>query len=514
MNKNAIVIGAGPGGLATAMLLASAGVRVRIFERLPHAGGRTSSLEAQGFRFDLGPTFFLYPQVLEEIYRACGRELRKEVEMVRLDPQYRIQFGQGGELDCTSNVERMTAEIARLCPGDAPGFARFVEDNRRKFSLFKPCIEHAFLGLRDVVNMRMLKLLPEIKPQLSVEKYLRQYFQDERVRLAFSFQSKYLGMSPFQCPSLFSILSFLEYEYGVFHPIGGCSAITRSMLQICEDLGVEISLGEPVREVLFAGRRATGVRTDSGSHFADAVVINADFARAMERLIPDSLRKRWSNRKLTQKKFSCSTFMLYLGVDGRDELPHHTIRISSDYHKNLGDIESGHILSDDPSIYIQNASVTDPTLAPKGQSTLYILAPVTHQHENVDWNRERDRFRSVVLQQAKNAGFANLENRIRYERIITPADWDQRYEIYKGATFNLSHTLGQLLHLRPRNRFEDFDGVYLTGGGTHPGSGLPVIFESARITSKLLLEEFGVPLQNVKLAETGLPLSPASSLCP
>ena len=511
MNKNAVVIGAGPGGLATAMLLASAGVRVRIFERLPHAGGRTSSLEAQGFRFDLGPTFFLYPQALEQIYRACGRELRKEVEMVRLDPQYRIQFGAGGELNCTSNVDRMTAEIARLCPTDAPGFARFLQNNRRKFSLFKPCIEHAFFSLRDIVNMRMLKLLPEIKPHLSVESYLRKYFQDERVRLAFSFQSKYLGMSPFQCPSLFSILSFLEYEYGVFHPIGGCGAITRSMLQICEDLGVEISLGEPVREVLFAGRRATGVRTDSGSHFADAVVINADFARAMERLVPDHLRKRWSNRKLAQKKFSCSTFMLYLGVDGRDELPHHTVYIASDYQKNLSDIETRHVLGDDPSIYIQNASVTDPTLAPKGQSTLYILAPVTHQHENVDWNRERERFRSVVLRQAEKAGFKNLEKRIRYERIITPADWDQRYEIYKGATFNLSHTLSQLLHLRPRNRFEDVDGVYLTGGGTHPGSGLPVIFESARITSKLLLDDLGVQNREPRIAQSTLPLSPASA---
>lgn len=492
MSKEAIIIGAGPGGLAAAMLLAAAGVKVRIFERLPHVGGRTSTLEAQDFKFDLGPTFFLYPKVLDEIYQAAGHDLSREIEMKRLDPQYRILFGRGGKLDCTPDLAKMEREIQQLSPADAGGFAKFMDENRRKFTLFRPCIEHAFLSLRDVINTRMLKLLPMMRPHLSVEAYLRRYFQDPRVRLAFSFQSKYLGMSPFQCPSLFSILSFLEYEYGVFHPIGGCGAITQSMARIAEGMGVEIALNEPVREVLFRGRRAIGVRTDSGAHHADAVVVNADFARAMERLIPDAMRRRWTNKKIQTKKFSCSTFMMYLGLDGRDSSPHHTIYIAGDYEGNLKDIEERHVLSSDPSIYIQNASVTDPTLAPAGQSTLYLLAPVTHQHPNVDWNRESIRFRALMLKQAAKAGFPGIEKRIRYERVITPMDWDQRYEIHRGATFNLSHSLGQLLHLRPKNRFEDVDGVYLVGGGTHPGSGLPVIFESARITSKLLLEDLGL----------------------
>lgn len=492
MTKQAIIVGAGPGGLASAILLAAAGVKVRIFERLPHAGGRTSSITAQNFRFDLGPTFFLYPRVLEEIYNSAGYKLSEQVELKRLDPQYRILFGAGGEMNCTPDVERMEREIARVNPADAPGFRKFIDDNRRKFSLFRPCIEHAFLGLRDVINTRMLKLLPQIKPHLSVETYLRQYFQDPRVRLAFSFQSKYLGMSPFQCPSLFSILSFLEYEYGVFHPMGGCASITESMAKIATELGVEISLNEPVQEILFNGRKAVGVRTSSGTTLADAVIINADFARAMERLVPNHLRCRWSNQKLAKKQYSCSTFMMYLGLDGRDDISHHNVYISADYEKNLADIETRHVLSEDPSIYIQNASVTDPTVAPKGQSALYLLAPVTHQHPNVDWNRERERFRSILLRQAKKVGVQDLEKRIRYERVITPADWDQRYEIYRGATFNLSHNLSQLLHLRPRNRFEDVDGVYLVGGGTHPGSGLPVIFESARISSKLVLSDLGV----------------------
>ncbi len=299
-------------------------------------------------------------------------------------------------------------------------------------------------------------------------------------------------MSPFRCPSLFSILSFLEYEYGVFHPVGGCGAITTALARVARRIGVTIQLDEPVEEVVLEGRRTTGVRTAHGFYPADAVVLNADFARAMTRLFPNEKLRRWNRRKMARKKFSCSTFMLYLGIEGRYELPHHNIYISSDYVRNLDEIENRHVLSADPSFYIQNASVTDPTLAPKGMSTVYCLAPVTHQHPNVDWSRERKRFRALVLKQAAKAGFVDLERRIRFERILTPDDWDRQHEIHRGATFNLAHNLGQLLHLRPHNRFEDVDGVYLVGGGTHPGSGLPVIFESARISSRLLLEDLGV----------------------
>jgi phytoene desaturase len=213
----------------------------------------------------------------------------------------------------------------------------------------------------------------------------------------------------------------------------------------------------------------------------------------MSRLVPDRLRNRWTDGRIARKKFSCSTFMLYLGIDGLyEDVPHHSIYISRDYQRNLDEIENRHVLSEDPSFYVQNAGVTDPTLAPRGQSTLYVLVPVTHQHPNVDWNRERERYRAKALSRLAQVGIEDVERRIRYERIVTPADWDQEFEIHKGATFNLAHNLGQMLHLRPRNRFEDLDGVYLVGGGTHPGSGLPVIFQSALITSRLMLEDLGV----------------------
>jgi phytoene desaturase len=478
--------------LASAILLASAGLKVTVIERLAVVGGRTSAIESEGFKFDLGPTFFLFPRVLEEIFSAAGESLRREVELVRLDPQYRIIFGGGGALDATSDISRMERQIAAIAGGDAAGFRRFLDENRVKLQRMEPCLENAFLGWRDLINMRLLRMLPLLRPHQSVDTYLKRFFRDPRIRLAFSFQSKYLGMSPFRCPSLFSILSFIEYEFGVFHPVGGCSAVTAAMGRVAQRLGVEIRVDEPVEEILFQGRRAVGVRTAAGVQMASAIVMNADFARAMSRLVPDRLRRRWTDRKIARKKFSCSTFMMYLGVEGRFDLPHHNIHISADYARNLDEIENRHVLSDDPSFYVQNASVTDPTLAPRGMSTLYVLAPVTHQHPNVDWSRERERFRALMLRQIAKAGFTDVERRIRFERLITPVDWDRQYEIHRGATFNLSHTLDQMLHLRPRNRFEDLDGIYLVGGGTHPGSGLPVIFESARISTRLLLADLGL----------------------
>lgn len=487
------IIGAGPGGLATAILLSRAGLSVTVLERHDRVGGRTSTLTADGFQFDVGPTFFLYPRVLDDIYRSVGRSLWNEIEMVRLDPQYRLIFGSGGELNATPRIEQMEREIASICPADALHFRRFLADNREKLERFRPCLESPFLSWKDVFSPHMLRLLPLLRPWRSLDDELSSYFSDARLRLAFSFQSKYLGMSPFRCPSLFSILAYLEYESGVWHPTGGCGAVTANMAKLAAEMGVDIRLSEPVEEILFQGRRAVGVRTAKGQYAANSIVVNADFGQAMKKLVPDRLRNRWTDRKIAGKRFSCSTFMMYLGIEGRyDDIPHHNIYISADYSRNLDEIEVHHTLSEDPSFYVQNASVTDPTLAPRGMSTLYVLLPVTHQHPNVDWSEHTAGYRQVALKQLEKIGIRDVQPRIRYEKIITPQAWEQDFQIYRGATFNLSHNLNQMLHMRPRNRFEDLEGVYLVGGGTHPGSGLPVIFESARISSKLLMDDLGV----------------------
>lgn len=488
--RKVAVVGAGPGGLAAAILLAQSGVDVTVVEKRSHVGGRTSTIRQDGFKFDTGPTFFLYPRVLREIFCAAGFDLEEEIPMERLDPQYRLVYGSGGELLATPNVEKMQAEIAKLCPHDADGFLRFMNENRTKLEKFVPFLESPFESWKDLMHPDMLKLLPLLRPWRSLDTDLHSYFDDERIRLGFSFQSKYLGMSPFSCPSLFSILSFLEYEHGVFHPIGGCGSVTEAMARVARSLGVKILLDEPVEELLFEGRKAVGIRTNQRKLATDSVVINADFADAMKRMVPDRLRRKWTDKKIQKKKFSCSTFMMYMGIEGMyEDVSHHTIYLAKNYREGLRDIEENHRLSDDPSFYVQNACITDPTMAPDGMSTLYLLLPVTHDTGSVDWVKEKNRFRSLAIEQMEKIGITNVERRIRTEKILTPQDWNEDYGLYRGATFSMAHSLRQMLHMRPHNRFEDLDQVYLVGGGTHPGSGLPVIFESARITSRLLLED-------------------------
>ncbi|TWT73965.1 All-trans-zeta-carotene desaturase [Allorhodopirellula solitaria] len=493
--RKVVIVGAGPGGLAAAMQLAQAGCDVTVLERRDRVGGRTSAIEIDGFRFDCGPTFFLYPRVLAEIFQSTGRDLMEEVPMKRLEPQYRLTFGgpAGGVLDCTADMAEMDRQIAEFAPRDVGQLQRYMDDNRVKLAKFRPILESPFSSPLDLLRPSLLAAASKLHPLRSLGKELGRYFSDPRLVVAFAFQAKYLGMSPFNCPSLFSILSFLEYEYGVWHPIGGCARVSERMAEIARQMGVDIRLNEPVESIELEGKRVTALRCGENRYEADAFVVNADFADWMTKTVPNELRRRWTDEKIEKKKFSCSTFMLYLGIEGRyDDLPHHNIHISETYDRNLREIELDHVLSEDPSIYLQNACVTDPSLAPEGCSTLYVLVPVSHQTENIDWSTQADGFREKALDQLAAMGLDDIRDRIRVEHRITPDDWVSDYAIHRGATFNLAHNLGQMLHQRPQNRFDELDGVYLVGGGTHPGSGLPVIYESSRISSRLLLQDLGM----------------------
>ncbi|RJS94473.1 phytoene desaturase [Salinisphaera sp. Q1T1-3] len=501
--RRAVIIGAGPGGLATAMLLAAQGAEVTLLERENRVGGRTSSLVMDGFTFDLGPTFFLYPEILSEIFTACGRRFEDEVALVRLDPMYRLIFEAGGSILASHDVARLQAEVARFSARDAEQVPAFLAANRIKFDAFRPLLQRPFASLRDLSHPDVLKALPLMRPLSSVDTDLKRWFEHPQVRLAFSFQSKYLGMSPFKCPSLFTILSHVEHGYGVYHPIGGCGAISEAMARVARDMGVDIRLSEPVQRIEFEGRKAVGAITGQGFYPADAMVVNADFAGAMHKMVPDRLRRKWTDARIEKKQYSCSTCMLYLGIEGDyPELHHHTIHLSADYLDDIRAIEDQRAPKD-PTLYIQNASQTDPTLAPAGHSTIYMLAPVGNLGPDggpMDWTEMGPRYRDLMLNRLArllHIDRAVLDARIQTEHMITPADWATRYELYRGATFNLAHNIGQMLHWRPNNRFEDLDRVYLTGGGTHPGSGLPTIFESARIAARLIDDDLKLSRKGV-----------------
>ena len=489
--RHAVVIGAGPGGLASAMMLAGAGLKVTVYEKNDAVGGRTRVFTQDGYRFDVGATFFLYPDVLKRVFARCGLRLEDYIDLRRVDPQYRLVFDGGPEVLATYDIDRLEQEIAKLDPVDARELRKFLERGRKKLAAFKPVLERPFNGIKDFASLPILKALRWLKPFTSVNDDLATHFRDPRVRLAFSFQTKYLGMSPFRCPSLFTILALLEYEFGVWHPMGGCGSVSDAMGKAARDIGVTFKMGEPVTSIAFQGKRAVGVTSAGGFQSADAVVVNADFAGTIAKLVPDNLRKHWPDARIERAKYSCSTFMLYLGIEGRyDHLDHHTIFLSKDYEGNIREIEAG-LIPVDPSIYVQNPSATDPQFGDAAQSSIYVLVPVGNLASGTDWEHAGEAFKQRIIARLEALGLTDLGKRIRFSRVTTPKDW-QDGGLRHGATFNLSHGLDQMLLFRPRNRFSELDGLYLVGGGTHPGSGLPVIYEGARISTDLVLEDLGL----------------------
>ncbi len=491
-HSDVIIVGAGPGGLSCAMLLAKAGVKVTILEKTGEVGGRTKVFEKDGYKFDNGPTFFHYPEIAEEIFDALGLDAHEELGLIPLDPNYRLVFGAGGSLNANTDLDDMTEQIRELCgEKNASGFRRYIEDNRTKMMLSKNCLNAPWRGPMDLMNRRALRVARVLRPWRSVASDLARLFPDERMQLAMSFQTKYLGMSPFHAPSLFTILAYLEYEHGVFHTKGGLGSITQKMGEIAEGLGVGIRLNEPVSEFLFEGKTVVGAKTEKGTYTADRFVMNVDFATGMKGLIPDELRRKWSDKKLDEKSYSCSTYMLYLGVDKVFDTPHHQIYAAKDYQKNLREVTENRVTWDDPSVYVQNACVTDPSMAPEGHSTIYVLVPASMSNPDIDWEEIKHDYMDVILQQMEKLGFSNLKDHIVSQTIVTPDDWASR-DIYKGAVFNLAHGLDQMLWRRPQNKFEELEKLYLVGGGTHPGSGLPTILESGRISAKLICADMGV----------------------
>ncbi len=492
--KRIVIVGAGPGGLTSAMILAHRGFDVSVYEKNAEVGGRNAPLRLGNYTFDTGPTFLMMRFILEEMFQEAGHKASEYLEFRALDPMYRLVFDDR-EILVSSNPETMREQLRAAFAEKDAGLDAFLREEGKRFEMLYPCIQRDYATLGSMLSMDLLRAFPYLAVTKTVFQNLGRYFKEEKLRMVFSFQSKYLGMSPWQCPAFFTMLPYIEHRYGIEHVIGGLNRISAAMAQAARAEGAEIRLKTPVEKLLLNGRRVTGVKLASGEEIAaDAVFLNADFGHAMSHLVPEGVLRKYAPAKLRRKDYSCSTFMMYLGLDKRYPLNHHTIIFAKDYRSNVNAVFGQGSLTSDLSVYVQNACVSDPTLAPEGHSTLYILAPAPNNDSGLDWPATQTAFRKNVLRIIKERlKLPDLEEHIRAERIITPNDWEQQGSIFKGATFNLSHKFTQLLYLRPRNRFEELQGVYLVGGGTHPGSGLPTIFESARISSNLYCQDTAVP---------------------
>lgn len=489
MSKKIAIIGAGPGGLTAAMILARHGFDVEIFEKEGQVGGRNAAIKLDGYTFDTGPTFLMMNFVLEEVFGLADRDVNKYLEQVRLDPMYRLVFSDT-EISPSSDHQKMEQELARIFPGSEEGYRRFLEKEQVRYNAMYPCLKVDYSSFRSLFSANLLKALPHLSLGKSIFENLGKYFTSEKLKLSFTFQSKYLGMSAWDCPAAFTIIPFIEHSFGIYHVIGGLNEISRAMSTVVAEHGGKVRLNTPVERILIEHDTARGVVLADGEKVsADEVIINADFAYAMAHLTGTSVAK-YSREKLDAMKYSCSTFMVYLGIDHRYDIPHHNVFFAEKYRENIEDIFHNGRLSDDLSFYVQNASVTDPTLAPEGHSTIYVLVPVPNLSFPISWEREKERYAEKVLDALeRRAGLSGLRSHIKVKKIITPDDWRDSYHVYKGATFNLAHTLDQMLYFRPHNEFEGLRNCYLVGGGTHPGSGLPTIYESGRISAGMILSK-------------------------
>ena len=342
--------------------------------------------------------------------------------------------------------------------------------------------------------MDSIKALPYLSLGQSLYGMLGKFYKNPMSKLSFSFQSKYLGMAPWECPAFFGLIPYVEHAFGCYHVEGGLSEISQQMSNVFQEYGGQLNLNSPVKQFIMKGKQVKGLLLDNNEEFlCDEVILNADFGHAVTKLIPDAeqLLKKWKPSNLSKKSFSCSTFMVYIALDKiYPNLQHHVISFADDYNSNMTAINSGKGLSDDMSIYVRNASINDPTLSPPGKSGLYVLVPVSNllKVSTFLWNinkykdqGERNWRDPVVIEKMKQAvlthlekrcGVTDIRNHIEAMEVITPYTWQDERNVYGGATFSLAHGLLQLLMFRPNNKFEELDNLYLAGAGTHPGSGL------------------------------------------
>lgn len=493
-----IVIGSGFGGLATAVRLQRRGHDVLLLEKRDKPGGRAYVYEQNGFKFDGGPTVITAPWLIEELFEDAGRRTRDYVQMVPVDPFYRIFFHDGAHFDYNADHEQMTAQIGRFNPDDVPGYHEFVRRTEKIFDVgFTRLADEPFLKPWD-----MIKIIPDmlkLQSYRTVYGFVSQFVKDERTRQVLSFHPLLVGGNPFQTTSIYTLIHFLERKWGVTFAQGGTGAIVDGLVRLFGELGGELRLNTEVQEIIVDERtgRATGVRLSDGTvERAEIVVCNGEVAFAYNKLLPAKFRKKWTDHKLARTRYSMSLVVIYFGTDrqyrGTDgpELKHHDIILGRRYKPLLDDIFTKKQLADDFSLYLHMPTLTDPSLAPAGCETFYVLSPVPHLGDGTNWQQAAQPYRDSIMRFLEERYLPNLSKHIVAEHMITPQHFHDTLNSYLGSAFSVEPILTQSAWFRPHNQSEEVPNLYFVGAGTHPGAGLPGVLSSARIAEKLICDGY------------------------
>lgn len=494
--RRAVVIGSGFGGLALAIRLQAAGLQVTLLEKRERIGGRAYQLQDRGYVFDMGPSLITAPGIIDDVLRAAGRRLIDYVDLIPLDPYYRVHFHDGSQLDYVGDVERMKAQMRRFDAGDAERLDDFMEQ-------VEP-IYDAVIGDRlgsqpfDTLGSlaRFVPRLLKLGAWRPVHHFVSRYFRDFRHRFLYSFHPLFVGGSPFTAPSVYLMIPYLERQGGVWFSKGGMYSVVEAMGRVFVELGGSLFTDHEVDEIEVRDGRAVGVSA-RGTHFpADVVVSNADVGHTYRDLVDGSHRRRWTDRKVARQHYSMSCFLLYLGVRRQyPELAHHTLILTERYRELIRDIFDRKVLPDDFSMYVHAPTRTDPEMAPEGCESMYVLVPVANNRSGLDWSALKDAFADRILEFLEEWGLTDLREQLEVLHIFTPDDFESELNATWGNAFAVEPRITQTAWFRPHNRSEDVHGLYLVGAGTHPGAGVPGVILSAEATYGCIAEDLGLAPQ-------------------
>jgi phytoene desaturase len=494
VGRRIVVIGSGFGGLAAAVRLAARGHDVTLVEKRDQPGGRAYVYRRDGFVFDGGPTVITAPWLLTELFQLAGRRAEDYITLVPVDPYYRIFFPDGAHFDYTGDGDQMVAAIRAFSPypGDADGYRSFIARTERIFAKgFTELAAKPFLRPTD-----MIKIVPDLlrlESYRTVYGFVSRFVKDDRLRQVLSFHPLLVGGNPFQTTSIYALIHHLEREWGVWFAMGGTGAVVTGLVRLFEELGGKMMLEAEVGQITTADGRATGVQLVDGQVLpADIVVCNADVAGAYQRLLTAAGRRKYTDRRLARMRYSMSLVVIYFGTDRRYRdanaraLAHHTIILGPRYRELLADIFRRKVLADDFSLYLHMPTLTDPSLAPPGCETFYVLAPVPHLGGAVDWAHAATPYRDRIMRFLEEHYLPDLSRHIVAEHMIDPRHFQDTLNSYLGSAFSVEPILTQSAYFRPHNRSEEVPNLYFVGAGTHPGAGLPGVLSSAKIADDLI----------------------------
>jgi phytoene desaturase len=491
--RRAAVIGSGFGGLAVAIRLQTAGIETVLFEQHDQPGGRARVYRDQGFTFDAGPTVITAPGCLEELFSEAGKRMQDYCEMLPVAPFYRLLWDDGVAFDYAGDSASMVAQIEKLAPSDVRGYLAFVEYAKQVFE--KGYLELAttpFLRFSDMV--KVAPQLAKLRADRSVYATVARFVKDEHLRQALSFHTLLVGGNPFDTSAIYTLIHYLERQWGVFFPRGGTGALVGALVKLFEELGGELRLSAPVERIEFLqnGRTQHRIHTQGKHETFDLVVSNADVRHTYGTLLAGEPRAARARKRMDKLDWSMSLFVLYFGTNKlyRDQVAHHTVLFGPRYKALLDEIFEGSTLPDDFSLYLHAPTVTDPTLAPEGCDAFYVLSPVPHlEHAPIDWQKAGPAYRDRILAALEKV-LPDVRSHVVTSRFITPETFRDELNSPCGAAFSCAPKLTQSAWFRPHNKDADIPGLYLVGAGTHPGAGVPGVVSSAKATAGVILKDF------------------------